>query len=157
MQKHIRSIIIAYMANPTNWPCYLHRARVLQRYTATVVYEPLNPTTIFSDLSIGYIAGNKTKNTMCGPPTIGRFTNDQPIPPEDAKEERLIERDLPRSFRTVAIIARRQADSRVAEACWWAQETVSVNHAIFPVPIKRYPSCKEVERGPSDGQRGPVG
>lgn len=48
---------------------------VLQRYMATVVYEPLNPTTIFSGLSIGYIAGNKTKNTMCGPPTtIGRFT-----------------------------------------------------------------------------------
>ena len=79
----------------------------------TVVYEPLNPTTIFSGLSVGYVAGNKTKNTMCGPPTtIGRFTDDQPIPPEDAEEERLIERDLSWSFRTVAIIARRQADSR---------------------------------------------
>jgi len=41
----------------------------------------------------------------------------------------------------------------VAEACWWARETVSVNHAIIPVPIKRYPSRKETERDPGDGQR----
>jgi len=80
---------------------------------ASVIYESLNPTTIFSSLSIGYVVGNKTKNTMCGPPTtIGRFTDDQSIPLEGEEEERLIERDRSWSFRTVAIIARRQADSR---------------------------------------------
>lgn len=123
-------------------------------YMHTIIYQFFNPITIFSGLFVSYIAGNKTKNMMFGPPTtIVLFYKRTKrisfnLSGERGEKERCIETDLPWAFRTVTTqLGDRRPILAVAEACWWAWETVSVNHTIFLVPIKLLPFMQGGRKG----------